>query len=140
MINPALDEITLTGLRATAFHGVFDHERRTGQVFIVDATVYLDLSSAARTDELAKTIHYGELAEQIVSAVETNPVDLIETVAERVATIVLAHDAAVSVKVTIHKPSAPITVPFDDVSVTITRHRADPARAAGFSADPQRLS
>lgn len=140
MINPALDEITLTGLRATAFHGVFDQERRTGQVFIVDATVYLDLSSAARTDELSKTIHYGELAEQIVSAVETNPVDLIETVAERVATIVLAHDAAVSAKVTIHKPSAPITVPFDDVSVTITRHRADPAHAAGFSAEPQRLS
>ena len=140
MINPALDEITLTGLRATAFHGVFDQERRTGQVFIVDATVYLDLSSAARTDELSKTIHYGELAEQIVSAVETNPVDLIETVAERVATIVLAHDAAVSAKVTIHKPSAPITVPFDDVSVTITRHRADPAPAAGFSAEPQRLS
>jgi len=139
-MNPTLDEITLTGLRATAFHGVFDHERRTGQVFIVDATVYLDLAAAAKADELSRTIHYGELAEQIVSAVETNPVDLIETVAERVAAIVLAHDAALSTKITIHKPSAPITVPFDDVSVTITRHQSPRAHTAGFSADPRPLS
>ena len=139
-MNPALDELTLTGLRATAFHGVFDHERRDGQVFIVDATVYLDLSTAARTDELSRTVHYGELAEQIVAAVERNPVDLIETVAERVAAIVLAYDAAVSTTVTIHKPSAPITVPFDDVSVTITRHRTAASHTAGFSTDPQRLT
>ena len=140
MMNSALDELKLTGLRATAFHGVFDHERRDGQVFIVDATVYLDLSTAARTDELARTIHYGELAEQIVAVVESNPVDLIETVAERVAAIVLASAAAISTTITIHKPSAPITVPFDDVSVTITRHNTAPAHTAGFSADPQRLS
>jgi dihydroneopterin aldolase len=139
-MNPILDELTLTGLRATAFHGVFDHERRDGQIFIVDAVVYLDLSPAASSDELARTVHYGELAEQIVAAVESNPVDLIETVAERVASIVLAYEAAVSTKITIHKPSAPITVPFADVSVTITRHRTAPSRAAGFSADPQRLS
>ncbi|QYH35222.1 dihydroneopterin aldolase [Salinibacterium sp. M195] len=139
-MNPALDELTLTGLRATAFHGVFDHERRDGQVFIVDATVYLDLAAAARTDELTRTIHYGELAEEIVAAVESNPVDLIETVAERIAAVVLAHEAAVSTKITLHKPSAPITVPFDDVSVTITRHRAAPSHTAGFSAAPQRLS
>ena len=139
-MNPILDELTLTGLRATAFHGVFDHERRDGQIFIVDAVVYLDLSPAASSDELARTVHYGELAEQIVSAVESNPVDLIETVAERVASIVLAYEAAVSTKITIHKPSAPITVPFADVSVTITRHRTARSRAAGFSADPQQLS
>ena len=139
-MNPALDELTLTGLRATAFHGVFDHERRDGQIFIVDATVYLDLSTAARTDELSRTVHYGELAEQIVAAVESNPVDLIETVAERVAAIVLAHEAAVSTTITIHKPSAPITVPFDDVSVTITRHRMAPSGTVGFSADPAPLS
>ncbi|MGV8876906.1 MAG: dihydroneopterin aldolase [Rhodoglobus sp.] len=138
-MNSALDELTLTGLRATAFHGVFDHERRDGQVFVVDATVYLDLSAAARTDELGRTVHYGELAEQIVAAVESNPVDLIETVAERVAAVVLSHDAAVSTKVTIHKPSAPITVPFADVSVTIVRHRAASAIPAGFTAPtPQR--
>ncbi|WP_010204033.1 dihydroneopterin aldolase [Salinibacterium sp. PAMC 21357] len=139
-MNPALDELTLTGLRATAFHGVFDHERRDGQVFVIDATVYLDLADAARTDELGRTIHYGELAEEIVSAVESNPVDLIETVAERIAAVVLAHEAAVSTKITLHKPSAPITVPFDDVSVTITRHRTAPNHTAGFSVEPQRLS
>lgn len=139
-MNPTLDEITLTGLRATAFHGVLDHERENGQVFIVDAKVFLDLSDAARTDELGLTIHYGELAEQIVAAVESNPVDLIETVAERVAAIVLAHKAAMSTTITIHKPSAPIAVPFADVSVTITRHRTAPSNTAGFSADPQRLS
>jgi len=118
------DQLTLTGLRASAFHGVYEHERRTGQVFIVDVTVHLDLSPAADGDDLASTIHYGELAEEIVSAVERDPVDLIETVAERVAQLVLAHDAAQLVDVTVHKPSAPITVPFADVSVTIHRGRA----------------
>ena len=117
------DSISLTGLRASAFHGVFDHERRDGQVFVIDVTVWLDLSAAARGDELARTIHYGELAEEVVGAVERDPVDLIETVAERIAGVVLAHDAAERVRVTVHKPSAPITVPFDDVAVTIERAR-----------------
>mgnify|MGYP000876016602 CR=1 FL=1 len=132
-MNP-MDEITLTGLRASAFHGVLEHERRTGQVFIIDATVYLPLGQAASSDDLEKTIHYGELAEEIVAAVETDPVDLIETVAERVAAVVLAHELAVFTRVTVHKPSAPITVPFDDVSVTITRGRTASASPVGFSA------
>jgi dihydroneopterin aldolase len=117
------DSITLTGLRASAFHGVFEHEKRDGQVFVIDVTVWLDLAAAARGDELAKTIHYGELAEEVVGAVERDPVDLIETVAERIAAVVLAHEAADRVRVTVHKPSAPITVPFDDVAVTIERDR-----------------
>lgn len=121
-MNP-LDQITLTGLRANAFHGVLEEERRTGQVFIIDVTVHLDLRAAGSRDELAQTIHYGELAEEIVAAVESDPVDLIETVAERIARVVLAHDAAQLVQVTVHKPSAPITVPFADVSVTIMRGR-----------------
>jgi dihydroneopterin aldolase len=119
----ALDRITLTGLRASAFHGVFEEERRTGQVFVIDVTVYLDLRAAAASDDLDRTVHYGVLAEQVVEAVEQDPVDLIETVAERVAGVVLAHRAADAVTVTVHKPNAPITVPFDDVSVTITRRR-----------------
>ena len=122
-MNP-LDRITLSGLRANAFHGVLAEERRTGQVFILDVTVHLELRNAAANDDLAQTIHYGELAEEIVSAVERDPVDLIETVAERVAQLVLAHEAARIVEVTVHKPSAPITVPFDDVSVTIVRGHA----------------
>lgn len=129
-MNP-MDEITLTGLRASAFHGVLEQERRTGQVFLIDVTVYLPLKDAAVTDDLEQTIHYGDLAEQIVAAVEGDPVDLIETVAERVAAVVLAHELAVATRVTVHKPSAPISVPFDDVSVTITRGR--PFQTVGFA-------
>ncbi|HOT33696.1 MAG TPA: dihydroneopterin aldolase [Rhodoglobus sp.] len=131
-MNP-LDEITLTGLRATAFHGVLDHERRDGQVFVIDVTVMLPLGDAATTDDLARTIHYGELAEEVVAAVESNPVDLIETVAERIATVVLAHERAMFTRVTVHKPHAPISVPFDDVSVTITRGRPERLTPTGFS-------
>ena len=119
----ARDRITLTGLRASAFHGVYEHERRTGQVFVIDVVAWLDLAPAASGDELARTVHYGELAEQVVAAVESDPVDLIETVAERVAGVVLAHEPVQRVEVTVHKPSAPITVPFADVSVTIDRER-----------------
>jgi dihydroneopterin aldolase len=117
------DYLTLTGLRATAHHGVFDHERRDGQDFFIDLTVWLDIAAAASGDELAKTVHYGVLAEEVVAAVERDPVDLIETVAERIAAVVLLHEAAEKVRVTLHKPSAPITVPFADVSITITRSR-----------------
>lgn len=119
-----LDEIRLTGLRATAHHGVFEHERRDGQVFVIDVVVRLPLGPAAAGDDLAATVHYGELAEAVVAAVESDPVDLIETVAERVAGVALGFPAAHEVVVTVHKPGAPIAVPFDDVSVTITRRRA----------------
>ncbi|MCU1417892.1 MAG: folB [Schumannella sp.] len=131
-MNPT-DSITLTGLRATAHHGVFDHERADGQVFVIDAVVYLDLAAAAASDDLDRTIHYGVLAEEIVAAVESDPVDLIETVAERIARVVLAHRAATATTVTVHKPGAPITVPFEDVSVTITRMSTAPQHPTGFS-------
>ena len=132
-MNPT-DNITLTGLRANAFHGVLDQERRAGQVFVIDAVVYLDLAAAGASDDLDRTVHYGVLAEEIVAAVEGDPVDLIETVAERVARAVLAHQIVTATTVTIHKPSAPITVPFDDVSVTITRTQSAPRNPTGFSA------
>lgn len=119
------DSITLTGLRAFAHHGVFDFERADGQEFVIDVTVSLDLRPAAGGDELGATMHYGELAEAVVAAVERDPVDLIETVAERIAAVVLEHERAEAVRVTVHKPSAPITVPFADVAVTIERSAAD---------------
>jgi dihydroneopterin aldolase len=118
------DELTLTGLRATAHHGVFQHERENGQEFVIDLTVWLDVSAAAAADDLAKTVNYGDLAREVVDAVEGDPVDLIETVAERIATVALTHRAATRVRVTLHKPFAPIEVPFDDVSITIERTRA----------------
>lgn len=122
-VEPPLDEIRLTGLRATGFHGVFEHERREGQEFVVDVTVRLPLAPAAGSDDLDHTVNYGELAERVVAAVEEDPVDLIETVAERVAAVALSFPAVREVVVTVHKPSAPIAVPFDDVSVVVTRRR-----------------
>ena len=120
-----LDEIRLAGLRAQANHGVFDFERENGQEFVIDVVVRLPLAPASSGDDLARTVHYGELAEAVVAAVERDPVDLIETVAERVAAIALGFEAAHEVTVTVHKPSAPISVPFADVSVTIHRSRED---------------
>ncbi len=117
------DRITLTGLRVQANHGVFDFERANGQLFVIDVTAWLDLSPAALSDDLANTVHYGELAEEVVAAVANDPVDLIETVAERVAGVVLAHAPVERVEVTVHKPQAPISVEFADVAVTIERSR-----------------
>ncbi len=92
-------------------------------MFVIDVTAWLDLAAAASSDDLDRTIHYGELAEKVVVAVERDPVDLIETVAERIADVALSFPAATKVRVTVHKPNAPITVPFEDVAVTITRKR-----------------
>lgn len=127
-----VDRIRLTGLRIFAHHGVLDFERENGQEFIVDLDIAVDLAPAAASDDVTKTIHYGELAEAVYAAVQADAVDLIETVAERVAAIALGYERALQVTVTIHKPAAPITVPFGDVSVTITRNRPlSPTGAAG---------
>lgn len=123
------DSITLTGLRVNANHGVYDFERQNGQDFVIDVTVWLDLASPAGSDDVAETIHYGELAVEVADAVRRDPVDLIETVAERIAAVVLGHAAAERVQVTVHKPQAPIEVPFTDVAVQIVRDRAGEGRA-----------
>ncbi|ANJ29000.1 diguanylate cyclase [Agromyces aureus] len=106
-----------------AHHGVFDFEREQGQEFVIDVSVVVDLRAAASGDDLARTVHYGELAEAVVAAVERDPVDLIETVAERVADVALSWSSVEQVEVTVHKPQAPISVPFADVSVSIVRAR-----------------
>lgn len=116
-----MDEITLKGVRAFGRHGVFEEERRDGQYFFVDVTLYLSTARAADSDEVADTVHYGEVAERVVELVGGEPVKLIEALAERIASDLLGHDAVHMVAVTVHKPDAPITVPFDDVSVTIRR-------------------
>ena len=132
VVADTADSISLTGLREFAHHGVYDFERETGQEFVIDVVVWLDLAAPAATDDVAGTIHYGELAIEVTDAVRRDPVDLIETVAERVASVVLAHDAASAVRVTVHKPDAPIDVPFDDVAVSILRGRdRDPGLAPG---------
>ena len=115
------DEITLTGLRVFGRHGVFDFEREQGQHFVIDVVLRLSTANAARTDDVLDTVHYGEVAETIVAIVAGEPVNLIETLAERIATAVLADNRLVSVRVTVHKPSAPIEAEFSDVSVSIER-------------------
>ncbi|MFC7219562.1 dihydroneopterin aldolase [Streptomyces polyrhachis] len=118
-----MDKVALHGLRARGHHGVFAHEREEGQTFVVDVELSLDSRPAAAGDDLARTVHYGVVAEEVVAVVEGEPVDLIETLAERIAAQCLKHGAVHEVTVVVHKPDAPITVPFDDVTITITRGR-----------------
>lgn len=118
-----LDRIVLTGLTVRGFHGVFDHERRDGQDFVVDVVLHLDTRAAAAGDDLTLTAHYGELATTLAEAVGRDPVNLIETLAERLARQALADPAVLAVDLTVHKPFAPIPLTFDDVAVTIRRTR-----------------
>ena len=119
------DRLSLRGLRAHAFHGVLEHERRDGQEFVVDVELGLDTRAAAEGDDLSATVHYGELATRLHEALAGDPVDLIETLAQRLADICLAERPVSWVQVTVHKPEAPIPVAFDDVSLTIHRSRDD---------------
>ncbi|MBM6405560.1 dihydroneopterin aldolase [Phycicoccus sp. CSK15P-2] len=126
----ATDRITLRGVRATGFHGVFEHERRDGQEFVVDVVVTLDLAAAGRSDDLADTFDYGALAAAVVARVEGEAFDLVERLATVIADDVLADVRVEEVEVTVHKPQAPITVPFDDVAVTVVREREQPVVVA----------
>ena len=121
-VRGSADSITLKGLRIPARHGVTDEERAAGQTFAVDVMARLDLSEAGRTDDLSETLDYGVLAEAIHGRVSGEQWNLIETVAERVADLVLENRLVTRVEVTVHKPEAPIEVPFEDVAVTIVRH------------------
>jgi dihydroneopterin aldolase len=118
-----LDRVALRGLRARGHHGVFEREREEGQTFVVDVVLHMDTRPAAKTDDLTRTAHYGIVAEEVTAIVSGDPVDLIETLAQRIADQCLTHDPVQEVEVTVHKPDAPITVPFDDVTITIHRSR-----------------
>ncbi|WP_236967834.1 dihydroneopterin aldolase [Microbacterium aurantiacum] len=118
------DRITLSGLRVFGYHGVYDDEKRDGQDFVVDLRLDLDTRPAAASDDVADTVHYGELAASVAAVVAGDPVDLLETLAQRIADVALADDRVARVEVTVHKPQAPIALHFDDVSVTIARSRA----------------
>lgn len=121
----AADTITLTGITAIGHHGVFEHEKRDGQPFIVDAVLHTDISAAAATDDLAQTTNYGSVAEVIAELIRGEAYDLIETLTQRIAERILADFGRVAaVDVTVHKPKAPIQVPFGDVSITVHRARA----------------
>ena len=123
------DRITLTGLRARGFHGVLPEERRDGQDFVVDVVLDVDIAAAAASDAIEDTVHYGVLARQVLDVVEGEPVDLIETLAERIATVCLAPPLVAGVEVVVHKPQAPVGVPFTDVSVRVKRSARRKERA-----------
>ncbi|MGY0232626.1 dihydroneopterin aldolase [Longispora urticae] len=116
-----MDTIELRGLTARGHHGVYDFERVAGQDFVVDVVLDIDLRKAAYSDDVADTVHYGELAGQLVAVVSGEPVNLIETLAERLADVCLADPRVVACAVTVHKPQAPIQHEFADVSVTVRR-------------------
>jgi len=117
------DMIRVTGIRATGFHGVFPQERERGQEFVVDVSIHTDAAPSARADKIAHTVDYAAVAGDVVELVTGEPVNLIETLAERIARRVLARDFVTSVDVTVHKPQADLGVSVDDVSVTIHRER-----------------
>ena len=118
-----MDRIELRGLRVRGRHGVFDHKRRDGQDFVVDVTVWMDLAPAAASDDLADTLHYGELAEKTAAIVGGEPCDLIETVSARVAEMVMTDARVQATEVVLHKPQAPIPLDFADVAVVARRSR-----------------
>ncbi|APT93281.1 dihydroneopterin aldolase [Corynebacterium phocae] len=118
------DRIELTGLEFYGYHGVLAEEKREGQPFIIDITCWLDFSGAARTDDLAQTLNYAELAEVAAKVVEGPSRDLIETVASAVAEDVMrTFSFLMAVEVTVHKPKAPIPRTFKDVAVVARRSR-----------------
>ena len=117
------DRIELRGLIVRGHHGVFEHERRDGQDFVVDITVWIDLANAAASDDLADTLDYGALATRAADIVAGPARKLIETVAGEIAEDVMSDDRVHAVEVVVHKPSAPIPSSFSDVAVTARRSR-----------------
>lgn len=117
------DRIGITGLRVHAYHGVFDEERRDGQVFLVDLALDVDHAVAAESDDVADTVDYGALAAAVHERVAGEQWNLIERVAQRVADLVLEDARVLAVRVTVHKPTAPVVVDVDDVFVSIERSR-----------------
>lgn len=118
-----LDELAVLGIACWGHHGVFAEERRTGQRFVVDVVLGLDTGPAAATDDLHQTVHYGDLTLAVKAAVERDPVDLVETLAQRIADVCLLAERVEWCRVTVHKPDAPIDVEFADVALTISRKR-----------------
>jgi len=118
------DRITLTGITGFGYHGALAPERELGQRFVADITMYLDLGPAGMSDDMSRTVDYGQLTQRVHEAIGAEPVNLIETLAERIANICLGEFLVDRVTVTVHKPQAPVPVTLTDVAVTIERSRA----------------
>lgn len=117
------DQIVLEGVRARGHHGVLDAERRDGQDFVVDVVMDVDLLPAGASDALADTVSYAEVAGDVVALIEGEPLDLIETLGQRIADAVLRRPLVEAVEVVVHKPQAPVGHRFTDVQVRIRRQR-----------------
>lgn len=117
------DELAVRGIEVFAHHGVFEFERREGQKFVIDLRLGIDTDQAAASDDLSRTVDYGTLVQDVTKAVEGDPVDLIETVAHRIADVCLSREQVQWAEVTVHKPHAPIEATFSDVALTINRSR-----------------
>ncbi len=122
--GPTPDRVAVRGLRAYGHHGVYAFERRQGQTFSCDAVLELDTAPAAETDDLERTVNYAELAQRLYATLSGEPVDLLETLAQRLADVCLSYPRVDAVEITVHKPEADLGVPFSDVTVTIRRARA----------------
>lgn len=116
-----MDVIALRGLRVFGRHGVLPEERRNGQDFVVDVELSVDTRTAAASDALADTVDYAGLANRLAAVVAGEPVDLIETLASRLADVCLEDERVISTRVTVRKPGAPIPHSFEDVAVTVVR-------------------
>ena len=114
------DKIFLKGVSGTGYHGVFEQEKREGQIFFVDIEVSSDFSAAIKSDDVRDTVNYAELAGIAHAAIVGEPFDLIEKLADLIASECLDIAGVTAVTVTVHKPKAPIEVPFENVSVSRT--------------------
>ncbi len=116
-----LDQIVVEGIRVTGFHGVLATERESGQLFKADVVAHVNTRTAALTDDVTKTLNYSDLADRVAEVLAGDPANLLETVAEHIARIVLDMDGVECVDVAVHKPQAPLHVEFKDVIVRIRR-------------------
>jgi dihydroneopterin aldolase len=124
------DSIFVSGLLIHAHHGVMEHESKVGQRFILDLELTIDLADAARSDKLADTVSYAAIVETASRAFTAMSHKLVESAAGAVADAILASFARVNtVRVTVHKPHAPIAATFADVGVTLVRSRQGRGRA-----------
>jgi dihydroneopterin aldolase len=121
--------ISVCGIAARGYHGVFDHERAEGQEFVVDVVLGVDLGAAAASDDLGDTVDYGGLAAAVTADIQGEPLNLIEALAARIADTCLRFERVTSAEVTVHKPQAPMPVRVADVAVTLVRSRPDAAEA-----------
>ena len=118
---PVSDVIRIEGIEAFGYHGVFPQEKREGQTFLVDVDIETSFDEAIARDDVAYTVDYGVVAERVAEIIQGEPADLIETVCDRIVTMVLSLERVKATRVTIHKPQAPISVPFAGVSVSRRR-------------------